>query len=144
MENPYQILGVAQDAAPEAIKKAYRQLAKRYHPDKNAGDAQAAETFKRITEAYDVLSNPEKRRLYDSQQKDAAKQKAQETRKQQKNSGGNQKMQFDPADLDAQFASFFGFEPKNQEVHMGKEGQKKANPLDTTELFERFMGFKQK
>lgn len=61
----YEILGVSKSADENAIKKAYRKLAKKYHPDTNAGDAGAAEKFKEVTEAYTVLSDPEKRRLYD-------------------------------------------------------------------------------
>lgn len=65
-EDYYQILGVARDAAAEDIKKAYRKLALKYHPDKAKGDkAQAEENFKKISEAYAVLSNPEKRKDYD-------------------------------------------------------------------------------
>jgi curved DNA-binding protein len=62
----YQILGVARNATPEDIKKAYRALANKYHPDKNKGDKQAEEMFKKISEAYAVLSNPEKRQDYDA------------------------------------------------------------------------------
>jgi curved DNA-binding protein len=62
----YQILGVDRNAALEQIKKAYRKLAMKYHPDKAKGDKRAAEEkFKQISEAYAVLSNPEKRRQYD-------------------------------------------------------------------------------
>jgi curved DNA-binding protein len=62
----YKILGVPRNAAPEDIKKAYRGLAVKYHPDKNKGDKQAEEMFKKISEAYAVLSNPEKRQEYDA------------------------------------------------------------------------------
>ncbi len=61
----YKILGVSPDASIDEIKKAYRKLAIKYHPDKNPGDKKAEEKFKDIAEAYDVLSDPEKRKKYD-------------------------------------------------------------------------------
>ncbi|MBI4785813.1 MAG: molecular chaperone DnaJ [Chloroflexi bacterium] len=61
----YDILGVGRDASDDDIKKAFRRLAKQYHPDANAGDGGMAEKFKEIGEAYQVLSDPEKRQVYD-------------------------------------------------------------------------------
>jgi curved DNA-binding protein len=61
----YEILGVARDASPEAIKKAYRTLARKHHPDVNPGDKKAEARFKEAQAAYDVLSDAEKRSLYD-------------------------------------------------------------------------------
>lgn len=62
MADPYQILGVDRDASDDEIKRAYRKLAKKYHPDANPGDAVAAKKMQEINEAYDQIKNPEKYR----------------------------------------------------------------------------------
>src|SRR5271167_2584465 len=62
----YKTLGVDKKATPEEIKKAYRKLARAYHPDRNPDDKQAEARFKEISQAHDVLGDPEKRRQYDS------------------------------------------------------------------------------
>jgi molecular chaperone DnaJ len=64
-EDFYQVLGIKRDAKPEEIKKAYRRLARKYHPDVNPGDKAAEERFKLITEAHEILSDPKKRKVYD-------------------------------------------------------------------------------
>jgi molecular chaperone DnaJ len=64
--DPYKALGVDKKASEEEIKKAYRKLAREYHPDKNPGDAKAEDRFKEIQEAYSILSDPKKRRDYDA------------------------------------------------------------------------------
>mgnify|MGYP001271614143 CR=1 FL=1 len=69
----YALLGVPRTATPEEIKKAYRRLARKYHPDVNPGDEEAEEKFKEISLAFDILSDEKKRALYDEMGMDAAK-----------------------------------------------------------------------
>jgi len=64
-EDYYKVLGIKLDAKPEEIKKAYRRLARKYHPDVNPGDKTAEDRFKQMSEAFDVLSDPKKRKVYD-------------------------------------------------------------------------------
>jgi molecular chaperone DnaJ len=66
VKDPYKVLGVDKNASADQIKKAYRKLARENHPDQNRGDKRSEERFKDIQEAYSVLSDPEKRRAYDS------------------------------------------------------------------------------
>src|SRR5262245_18136093 len=61
----YEILGVERDAGDEELKRAYRELAKKHHPDRNGGDPDAASRFQEVDEAYKVLADPEKRQRYD-------------------------------------------------------------------------------
>ena len=72
MKDPYEVLGLAKTATPEEIRKAYRQLAKKLHPDLNPGDKHAEDRFKEVAAANDLLSDPDKRRRYDAGKIDAS------------------------------------------------------------------------
>ena len=89
----YQILEVDKSASDDVIKRAYRKLAMKWHPDKNPGNPEADEKFKNISKAYNVLSDPEKRRIYDLGGEEAVQQ------------GGGGHPGFNPADV---FADLFG------------------------------------
>lgn len=92
----YKILGVSKDATQADIKKAYRKIAVKYHPDKNKGDKKAEDKFKEATEAYDVLGNAEKRQKYDMYGSEAF-------------SGGNYSYQhFDPSQFQDIFEGLGG------------------------------------
>src|SRR6201990_1353179 len=64
-QDHYELLGLARDASAEDIRKAYRKLARKHHPDLNPGDKAAEERFKKLQEAYDILSDPKKKQMYD-------------------------------------------------------------------------------
>jgi len=91
----YEILGVSRNATQIEIKKAYRKLAMKYHPDRNPGDKEAEEKFKQINEAYQVLSDEEKRKIYDRYGKEGLE-------------GRGYKTDFDFSDIFDMFNDFFG------------------------------------
>ena len=70
-DNPYTVLGVARDATPEAIKSAYRRLARQHHPDLNPGKPEAEARFKAVSAANDLLGDPERRARFDRGEIDA-------------------------------------------------------------------------
>src|SRR5687767_6016509 len=72
-EDYYQALGISRTASEADIKKAYRKLARQYHPDVNPGNKAAEEKFKQVSNAFEILSDPKKRKLYDEFGEEAAK-----------------------------------------------------------------------
>ena len=118
----YKILGVAETADAEHIKKAYRKLVKECHPDTHPGDSGAEERFKRLSEAYAVLSDEEKRSRYD--------------RERRAGKNGQRKA---PAHGDSTVQS--GRQPSPARGFHRDFTEFKKNPLDTDAMFEKFMGF---
>lgn len=117
MKDWYRILGVSRQASESEIKTAYRKLAKQYHPDTHPGDQECERRFRDISEAYSILSDPEKRRKHNA----AFQEKKND------------------------FESFFGFHPDTKEIVNEKKlnpNGNTGNPLDTTTVFEKFMGIK--
>ncbi|OUP07864.1 J domain-containing protein [Anaeromassilibacillus sp. An200] len=142
MNEYYRKLGVQPNVSQDDLKKAYRALAKECHPDLHPGDHAAETRFKEINEAYEILSDPEKRKKYDDQQQ-AAQQREPFRKKTQAAIHTPTNGQVDFSQMQSGFAQFFGFDPKTgQVINEEKVSGKRTNPLDTTDLFERFMGFK--
>jgi DnaJ family protein A protein 2 len=119
----YDELGVEPDATEDAIKRAYRKMALRYHPDKNAGSAEAAEKFKKVAEAYEILSDPQRRKLYDA---------TGATSEQQAAGGGNGGGGGPRMSADDIFSAFFGHGARG-----GRAGGAKATkPRDVLVVVE--------
>jgi DnaJ-class molecular chaperone len=124
MEDPYAILGVQRGDTAETIRTAYRKLAKKHHPDVNPGKPEAADRFKAIASAYDLLSDPDKRQKFDRGEIDAAGQETAAQREREfyrgeagrsqqrsRSSSGSQRRYgaaagFDPEDLEGLFGQF--------------------------------------
>lgn len=151
MNDPYTILGISKEAGEEEIKKAYRKLAKKYHPDVNRGNTEAEKRFKEIGEAYKILSDKASRAAYDNEfQKQQQAQRTADRRARREQEAAPMNHNFDIANM-AQgmaqgFERYYGFNPQSGEVtreeKLNVNAKKKKNPLDTTALFEQFMGFK--
>lgn len=114
MRDPYETLGVQRSDTAAAIRAAYRKLAKAHHPDVNPGKPEAAERFKEISTAYDLLSDPEKRARFDRGEIDAAGNEVPPSRPYYRDfadaPGGHRRYQgnIDPEDLEGIFAQAFG------------------------------------
>ena len=104
----YEVLGVSRSADSAQLKSAYRKLAKAYHPDANPGDRNAEKKFKEVGEAYAVLSDPEKRKLYDAYGFDAFEGGGPQQNAQYGQYGGQQTFHFDERDAEELFRSMFG------------------------------------
>ncbi|MCI9480095.1 MAG: J domain-containing protein [Lachnospiraceae bacterium] len=143
MKDWYRILGVSRQASESELKAAYRKLAKQYHPDAHPGDQECERRFRDISEAYSILSDPEKRRKYDAELGD--KKDGKERKNTAGDRTGTEAGQVDFENLYRNFESFFGFHPDTKEIVNEKKlnpDRNTGNPLDTTAVFEKFMGIK--
>ena len=142
----YSILGISRNASEREIKQAYRKLARQYHPDVNSGDKSAEAKFKQINEAYEVLSDKEKRRKYDQfgDQWQYADQFAQARRQQTPfwdfSQAGGQSFRFEEADLGSLFDGLFGGGIKRRQVRP-RRGKDIRHPIEVT-LEEAYHGTK--
>lgn len=145
MTDWYKVLQISRQASEKEVKTAYRNLAKKYHPDAHPDDKECEVRFKEITEAYTILSDPKKRRKYDEEldslKKREGYEKAGGHREKPRTTEGAGTVDFQ--DISRNFERFFGFNPKTKEVvDEGKlnPNLNTGNPLDTTKIFEAFMG----
>lgn len=150
MKNFYEILGIPVDATEAQIKKSYRQLSKKYHPDLSPGDKAAEAKFKEISLAYNTLSNETLRNEYDEKLRGFAQRTGQATKKPSYSNyqAGNfgAEANFDLNNIHKHFENFFGFDPVTKEKKAnfadGSKGAKDKNPLDTSHVFEGFFNMK--
>ena len=157
--NHYETLGVSRDASAQEIKKAYKKLARKWHPDLNKDNLKVAEEkMREINVAYDTLSDEVKRLDYNkrldaeaagpSRKTSAGGQQKTSRRTGQKKSSAPSSGKVDFDNIHSSFESFFGFNPHTREVtnedklNTFANQKRKKNPLDTTDFFEKFMGFK--
>ena len=142
----YSILGISRNASEREIKQAYRKLARQYHPDVNSGDKSAEAKFKQINEAYEVLSDKEKRRKYDQfgdqwQYADRFTQaRRQQTPFRDFSQAGGQSFRFEEADLGSLFDGLFGGGIRRRQVRP-RRGKDIRHPIEVT-LEEAYHGTK--
>lgn len=131
MKDYYKILGVIKTASTDEIKKAYRKLAREYHPDKTGGDEKKNRVFLDVNEAYEVLGNEDKRKNYDEKKPDNT---SNNQTKKQSESGFTPN--FDMNDFEKRFENFFGFNKG------GEKTQDNSSKVNTDAMFNSFFNMK--
>ncbi|MEX3745983.1 MULTISPECIES: J domain-containing protein [Lysinibacillus] len=141
MKTHYETLGVSRDATYDQIKLAYRKLSKKHHPDVSGGNKESEKIFLEVTEAYKVLKDQASREAYDARL-DGVGQSWSRGQTNEKQSSRQQstekKPDFNMDNIEKNFEHFFGFNPKTKETSSTLNKNTKKNPIDTTDLFERF------
>ncbi|KHD14106.1 DnaJ domain-containing protein [Clostridium butyricum] len=149
MKDYYEILGVSETSSKDEIKKAFRSLAKKYHPDRNGNDENAIKKFQEVNEAYEVLSNEDSKKSYDEKKanfKNAHKRKNENSKNNKTDNDFSEKTRSKKEsmeDLNQYFANFFGFDPTSNNINKDKL-KKQDNPIDTSNMFESFFKMKKK
>ena len=143
MKNYYEILGINFDANKDEIKKSFRNLAKKYHPDKNKDNEEAYRKFQEVSEAYEVLGSEDSKKKYDEKLASFRTKNSNEHKKKSRTSSNKDTSSKDVnlGNLDSYFESFFGFNGKTNDVDKNKIKNNK-NPMDTNDIFERFFSNK--
>lgn len=147
MKDYYKILDIQVTATKDEIKKAFRTLAKKYHPDKNKDDENALRKFQDINEAYQVLSDEDSRKEYDKKLSNFNQNNNKKTSNNDNKSKNDKRTYRDKSDsienLNKYFESFFGFDANTSDIDKDKLNQKK-NPIDTSNMFDSFFSIKKK
>ena len=144
MEDYYKILQVERTAAPRDIQKAFRKLAKKFHPDTNPNNPQAEEIFKKINEAYDTLGDETKKADYDMRRfGPGPESQARETNSEPRKGAAyrpnpNMSAQ-DFAKTSSFFEGFFGFDPDSDSPELKKENEK-VKAVKTKDLYKQMFG----
>jgi DnaJ-class molecular chaperone len=142
MKSYYEILGVGRNATQDEIKKAFRQLARKYHPDVNPGNQEASEKFKEANEAYSTLSNPLSKDSYDAKLDGFGAENVNRPNPNAQRTEPTFHNTMDFRDYEGNFERFFGFNPRTKETSIKKESPK--NPVNITDFFEQYFGVKNK
>lgn len=140
MKNLYQILEVSQTSSQMEIKKSYRKLAKKYHPDHNPNDNEASEKFKELSSAYEILGNEQLRQKYDQELANPKKKKTTraDAQKDFRNTKNTESKKSKDINIDFEFENFFGFNPKTKQTNEKISKEKSKNPMDTSNIFNSF------
>ena len=139
----YKVLDISINASNDEIKKAFRSLAKKYHPDRNQGDKDALRKFQEVNEAYEVLSKEESRKKYDQER--FKENNNQETKNNKSSKEDKTRTYQDKGEsienLNKYFESFFGFNANSSDINKEKL-KKEKNPIDTSKMFDSFFNIK--